>query len=324
MRSSADVPARFRERSLATYQPETPSQTNALAAARRLAAGLIRGLVLIGPTGVGKSHLAAGVVNAMGTAIDIRRATRRQAWETWAAESEAHAARQPKWPEPTPESVAALRVWREARDERETRKTKWAAIREDHWNRRPDEPRPSAEWDAWDAEAKTLEPKMRELLGGEPLGPLPVTEASPAAMAEYRERHAAWEAERQEVNAARPVMVHEPEPAWENVAELILDLRAEIGRPHDEREAEERITALRHHAALVVLDDLGREKTSDWTGETIYALVNARYEAMLPTLVTSNLTATELGMSPYWPVISRLAEDGALVEITAPDRRLRR
>lgn len=53
--------------------------------------------------------------------------------------------------------------------------------------------------------------------------------------------------------------------------------------------------------------------------------LNARYEARLPTIVTSNLTAEDLAASfPYWPAISRLAEDGTLVKITAPDHRLRR
>jgi DNA replication protein DnaC len=73
-----------------------------------------------------------------------------------------------------------------------------------------------------------------------------------------------------------------------------------------------------------VLDDLGREKVTDWTGEVVYTLVNGRYEAMLPTVVTTNLTRSDLAESAYWPAISRLAEDGALVAIEAEDRRLRR
>jgi hypothetical protein len=42
----------------------------------------------------------------------------------------------------------------------------------------------------------------------------------------------------------------------------------------------------------------------------------------LPTIVTTNLTGAELASSPYWPVISRLAEDGELVRIDASDYRL--
>jgi DNA replication protein DnaC len=81
---------------------------------------------------------------------------------------------------------------------------------------------------------------------------------------------------------------------------------------------------LASYPGLVVLDDLGREKVTDWTGEVVYTLVNGRYEAMLPTVVTTNLTRSDLAESAYWPAISRLAEDGALVAIEAEDRRLRR
>lgn len=111
---------------------------------------------------------------------------------------------------------------------------------------------------------------------------------------------------------------------WQNVAELIVGMRADMDRVADDRQYQWRPNELRRERRLVVLDDLGREKISDWTGETIYSLVNARYEAMLPTLVTSNLTPEQLVANGYWPAISRLAEDGVLVRVEAPDRRLAR
>lgn len=111
-------------------------------------------------------------------------------------------------------------------------------------------------------------------------------------------------------------------PMWVNVADLIVSLRAEMDTPPDDRAATTAVRELRRHPTLVVLDDLGREKVTDWTGEMVYALVNTRYEDRLPTLVTSNLTPAELAASPYWPAISRLAEDGELVKIQGTDRRL--
>lgn len=41
-------------------------------------------------------------------------------------------------------------------------------------------------------------------------------------------------------------------------------------------------------AQLLVLDDLGSEKPSEWTRETLYELLNYRVENMTPTIVTSN------------------------------------
>jgi DNA replication protein DnaC len=111
---------------------------------------------------------------------------------------------------------------------------------------------------------------------------------------------------------------------WQNVAELIVGMRADINRASDDKLFQFRPNELRRYAGPLVLDDLGRERISDWTGETVYTLVNARYEERYPTIVTSNLSARNLQTNGYWPAISRLAEDGELVEITAPDYRLRR
>lgn len=111
-------------------------------------------------------------------------------------------------------------------------------------------------------------------------------------------------------------------PRWVNVPAAMVDLRREMGR--DEQPFTDALHELRSRDSTVVLDDLGREKVSDWTAEVLYVLVNDRYEACLPTIVTTNLSRDELVTSGYWPAISRLAEDGRIVEVKAPDRRLRR
>lgn len=106
---------------------------------------------------------------------------------------------------------------------------------------------------------------------------------------------------------------------WANVPALINRLR---GGDDDVRRHARSLAA---HAGLVVLDDLGREKVTEWTGETIYVLVNERYERQLSTVVTSNLTVRDLADNGYGPAISRLAEDGRLLEMaTAVDYRLGR
>lgn len=109
---------------------------------------------------------------------------------------------------------------------------------------------------------------------------------------------------------------------WVNVPELLVDLRAEYGT--DDYEARALVRTLRKSKGLVVLDDLGREKATDWTSEMVYTLVNARYEAMLPTCATTNLTPDELVGNGYWPAVSRLAEDGALVRVDGPDARIKK
>lgn len=56
-------------------------------------------------------------------------------------------------------------------------------------------------------------------------------------------------------------------------------------------------------AAFLVLDDVGVEKPSEFAVSTLYAIVNHRYEEMLPTIVTSNLPPNKLA--------ARLALDAA-------------
>jgi DNA replication protein DnaC len=43
-------------------------------------------------------------------------------------------------------------------------------------------------------------------------------------------------------------------------------------------------------ADLLVLDDLGAEKTSEWVQETLGLVINTRYNAQRPTIVTTNLS----------------------------------
>jgi DNA replication protein DnaC len=43
-------------------------------------------------------------------------------------------------------------------------------------------------------------------------------------------------------------------------------------------------------ADLLVLDDLGAERTSEWVQETLGLVVNERYNAKRPTIFTSNLS----------------------------------
>ena len=44
----------------------------------------------------------------------------------------------------------------------------------------------------------------------------------------------------------------------------------------------------------LVLDDLGIEKTSDWSFQTLYLIINQRYEKLKPVIFTSNLSLEEL------------------------------
>jgi DNA replication protein DnaC len=72
---------------------------------------------------------------------------------------------------------------------------------------------------------------------------------------------------------------------------------------------------------LLLLDDLGAAKGSEWTEEILYRLVNDRYEAMLPGLFTSNVPAPQLRDALGARVASRLTEMCHQVALRGHDRR---
>lgn len=69
--------------------------------------------------------------------------------------------------------------------------------------------------------------------------------------------------------------------------ELLRLVRDTYNRSVEETEME--VLAPLLDADLLVLDDLGAERTSDWVQETLGLVVNTRYNARRPTVFTSNL-----------------------------------
>ncbi len=45
---------------------------------------------------------------------------------------------------------------------------------------------------------------------------------------------------------------------------------------------------------LLIIDDLGKEKLSEWVLEKLFQIINTRYENMLPFLITTNYTEKEI------------------------------
>lgn len=67
---------------------------------------------------------------------------------------------------------------------------------------------------------------------------------------------------------------------------------------------------------LVIFDDLGSEKPSEWVREQMFLLINYRYNNCLPTIITTNYDIEELEEKLSKRVVSRLFEmcDGYLLK----------
>jgi DNA replication protein DnaC len=102
-----------------------------------------------------------------------------------------------------------------------------------------------------------------------------------------------------------------------NVPDLFDYLRAAysptVDETYDQRFAEVR------DAPVLILDDLGTQNATSWAEEKLYQLLNARYIAKRPTVITSNLDLDDLD-----PRLSSRLSDVELVRklpIVAPDFR---
>jgi DNA replication protein DnaC len=72
---------------------------------------------------------------------------------------------------------------------------------------------------------------------------------------------------------------------------------------------------------VLVLDDLGGERPTDWSGERLYALINRRWLEERATVATSNLDASKLESAVGARVWSRLYHDALRLKIGGEDRR---
>lgn len=74
-------------------------------------------------------------------------------------------------------------------------------------------------------------------------------------------------------------------------------------------------------AKLLILDDIGVEKTSEWAVERLYALINYRVNEEKAMIITSNLTLPELSQKLNDRIASRINGACDIVQIIGHDRR---
>lgn len=108
-------------------------------------------------------------------------------------------------------------------------------------------------------------------------------------------------------------------PSW--MAMTFADLNASL-RPRSNVDTEAVLERYRL-ADLLLVDDLGLAKTSEWVEETTYRLLNGRYEQMRPSIFTSNFAVDQLRDNLGDRIASRLSEICTRVVMAGSDRRRR-
>lgn len=111
------------------------------------------------------------------------------------------------------------------------------------------------------------------------------------------------------------------------VPELLIDIRRAIALESDTTELIEIVK----NTDMLILDDLGAERPSEWVVEQLFVIINSRFLEDKLTVVTSNYNASKLiaRMSadgdgiPGQRIISRLKEMCIWTDLGSCDRRVR-
>lgn len=104
-----------------------------------------------------------------------------------------------------------------------------------------------------------------------------------------------------------------------NVPNLLLRIQATFD---SKKETQSEIMNALQMADLLILDDAGAEKWSSWVETTLYSIINSRYMARLPVIITSNLDLVELKEAVGYRTFDRLIETCPIIENTASSYRV--
>lgn len=107
-------------------------------------------------------------------------------------------------------------------------------------------------------------------------------------------------------------------PVFITAPELLMKIRNCFSL----QQCEESVVEKYSRCPLLVLDDLGAEKTTEWALQTLYIILNNRYSNYMQTIITSNLTIEEIGEKLGDRIASRIAGMCKIVKLTGKDRRL--
>lgn len=80
------------------------------------------------------------------------------------------------------------------------------------------------------------------------------------------------------------------------VCKTSIDMLSDIKQCYqkDSTVSEEEVVGVYKTVDLLTIDDLGKEQATEWSVSVLYNIINERYEAMLPTIITTNYKTSAL------------------------------
>jgi len=108
-----------------------------------------------------------------------------------------------------------------------------------------------------------------------------------------------------------------------NIPDLIRHLKRDFSEENKTlSEDNTNFGKLLSFAGLLILDDFGTEKLTEWVEESLYSIINKRYENVYPIIFTSNLSPEKMVEKFGDRIVSRIIGSCDVVELTGNDRRI--
>lgn len=115
------------------------------------------------------------------------------------------------------------------------------------------------------------------------------------------------------------------------ICKTSIDILGDIKRCYERNSevTEEEVLEVYKTVDLLIIDDLGKEQVTEWSVPVLYSILNERYEALLPTIITTNYNTTALAeklsakgdAETATAIISRFVESSKRVTMSWADYR---
>ena len=110
-------------------------------------------------------------------------------------------------------------------------------------------------------------------------------------------------------------------PLLVNIPKLLMRIKGTFNSDYG-IDSEESILNKICSVPVLLLDDIGAEKASEWVKQTLYLIIDSRYGDMKKTYVTSNLTLNQISNQLDDRISSRIAGMTNTIRMQGKDRRL--
>jgi len=118
---------------------------------------------------------------------------------------------------------------------------------------------------------------------------------------------------------ANPYIDYSQRPRYAKLADIFRDIRAS----YREDSMDSEVVVFRKYckASVLVVDEAQERAETDFENRTFTQIIDKRYDAMLDTIIISNLTKDEMARSMGLSVVSRIHECGECIECDWPSFR---